>query len=157
MRRRAFISLLGGAVVWPAVTRAQPSERMRRIGVLMFLAENDPVSKARLATFIEGLQQLGWTVGRNVQIDIRWGAADPARSRKYAAELAATAPDVIFASASESTAALRGCYPYITNCVRRRNRSGRRGIRRKSGSTRRQRHRICFRRIRHGREMARVT
>ena len=90
MRRRAFISLLGGAVVWPAVTRAQPSERMRRIGVLMFLAENDPVSKARLATFIEGLQQLGWTVGRNVQIDIRWGAADPARSRKYAAELAAT-------------------------------------------------------------------
>jgi putative ABC transport system substrate-binding protein len=108
MQRRHFIKLLGGmAVGWPIAVRAQQGERMRRIGVLMFLAEDDPVSKARLATFIEGLQQLGWTVGRNVEIDIRWGAANPARSRKYAAELAATAPDVIFASASESTAALR--------------------------------------------------
>ena len=107
MRRRAFISLLGGAVVWPMVTRAQPSERMRRIGVLMFLAEDDPGAKARIAAFIEGLQQLGWTIGRNVQIDIRWGAADAVRSRKYAAELAATAPDVILAQASETTAALR--------------------------------------------------
>jgi len=107
MRRRAFISLLGGAVAWPVVTRAQPSERMRRIGVLMFLAEDDPGAKTRIAAFIEGLQQLGWTIGRNVQIDIRWGAADAVRSRKYAAELAATAPDVIFATASETTAALR--------------------------------------------------
>ena len=107
MRRRAFINLLGGAVVWPAVARAQPSERMRRIGVLMFLAEDDPGAKTRIAAFIEGPQQLGWTIGRNVQIDIRWGAADAVRSRKYAAELAATAPDVIFATASETTAALR--------------------------------------------------
>jgi len=107
MRRRAFISLLGGAVAWPVVTRAQPSERMRRIGVLMFLAEDDPGAKTRIAAFIEGPQQLGWTIGRNVQIDIRWGAADAVRSRKYAAELAATAPDVIFATASETTAALR--------------------------------------------------
>ena len=107
MRRRAFISLLGGAVVWPAVTRAQPSERMRRIGVLMFLAEDDPGAKARIAAFIEGLQQLDWTLGRNVQIEIRWGAADAVRSRKYAAELVALAPDVIVAAGSETTAALR--------------------------------------------------
>jgi putative tryptophan/tyrosine transport system substrate-binding protein len=107
MQRRAFISLLGGAVVWPVITRAQPSERMRRIGVLMFLTEDDPGSKVRIATFIEGLQQFGWTIGRNVQIDIRWGAADPVRSRKYAAELATIAPDVILATGSESTAALK--------------------------------------------------
>ena len=107
MRRRAFISLLGGAVVWPAVTRAQPSERMRRIGFLMFLAEDDPGAKARIAAFIEGLQQLDWTLGRNVQIEIRWGAADAVRSRKYAAELVALAPDVIVAAGSETTAALR--------------------------------------------------
>jgi putative tryptophan/tyrosine transport system substrate-binding protein len=107
VNRRSFIALIGGAVVWPAVTRAQQSERMRHIGVLMFLAEDDPGSKARIATFIESLQQLGWTIGRNVQIDIRWSAADPVRSRKYAVELAATAPDVILATASESTAALR--------------------------------------------------
>ena len=107
MRRRAFISLLGGAVVWPAVTRAQPSERMRRIGFLMFLAEDDPGAKARIAAFIEGLQQLDWTLRRNVQIEIRWGAADAVRSRKYAAELVALAPDVIVAAGSETTAALR--------------------------------------------------
>ena len=107
MRRRAFISLLGGAVVWPAVTRAQPPERMRRIGVLMFLAEDDPGAKARIAAFIEGLQQLDWTLGRNVQIEIRWDAADAVRSRKYAAELVALAPDVIVAAGSETTAALR--------------------------------------------------
>jgi putative ABC transport system substrate-binding protein len=107
MRRRAFISLLAGAVVWPAVTRAQPSERMRRIGFLMFLAEDDPGAKARIAAFIEGLQQLDWTLGRNLQIEIRWGAADAVRSRKYAAELVALAPDVIVAAGSETTAALR--------------------------------------------------
>ena len=90
-----------------AVTRAQPSERMRRIGFLMFLAEDDPGAKARIAAFIEGLQQLDWTLGRNVQIEIRWGAADAVRSRKYAAELVALAPDVIVAAGSETTAALR--------------------------------------------------
>ena len=107
MRRREFITLLGGAAAWPLTARAQPSERMRRIGVLMFLAEDDPGAKARIAAFIEGLQQLDWTVGRNVQIEIRWGAADAVRSRKYAAELVALAPDVIVAAGSETTAALR--------------------------------------------------
>jgi putative ABC transport system substrate-binding protein len=107
VNRRSFIALIGGAVVWPAMTRAQPSERMRRIGVLMFLAEDDPGAKARVAAFLEGLQQSGWTIGRNVQINVRWGAADAVRSRKYAAELAATAPDVILAPGSEAIAALR--------------------------------------------------
>src|SRR5262249_27351676 len=107
MRRRAFISLLAGAVVWPVVTRAQQSERMRRIGVLMFLAEDDARAKVRIAAFIEGLQQLDWTVGRNMQIEIRWSASDPVLTRKYAAELTTIAPDVIFATGSESTAALR--------------------------------------------------
>jgi len=108
MRRREFITLLcGAATTWPLAARAQQPERVRRIGVLMFLAEDDPGAKARIAAFIEGLEQSDWIVGRNVQIDIRWGAADAVRSRKYAAELAATAPDVIFATASETTAALR--------------------------------------------------
>jgi putative ABC transport system substrate-binding protein len=107
MRRREFMTLLGSAATWPLAAHAQQPERVRRIGVLMFLPEDDPGSKARIAAFIEGLEQSDWTVGRNVQIDIRWGAADAVRSRKYAAELAATAPDVILATASETTAALR--------------------------------------------------
>ena len=107
MRRREFIGLLGGAAAIPIAARAQQSERMRRIGVLMFLAEDDPGAKARIAVLIERLHQLDWTIGHNVQIDIRWGGDDAARARKYAAELVATAPDVILATASETTAALR--------------------------------------------------
>src|SRR5262244_3587998 len=107
MRRREFIRLLGGAAAIPIAARAQQAYRVRRIGVLMYLAEDDPGAKARMAAFIEGLQHLDWTIGRNVQIDVRWGAADPVRSRKYAAELATSAPDVILATASETTAALR--------------------------------------------------
>jgi putative ABC transport system substrate-binding protein len=107
MRRREFIRLFGGAAAIPIAARAQQSERVRRIGVLMYLAEDDPGGKARMAAFIEGLQQLDWKIGRNVQIDIRWGAAEAVRSRKYAAELATSAPDVILATASETTAALR--------------------------------------------------
>lgn len=107
MRRRKFIALIGGAAVWPLATHAQQPERMRRIGVLTFLTEDDPATKPRIAALIEGLQQLDWTVGRNVQVDIRWGATDAVRSRKYAAELLALGPDVILSTASETTAALR--------------------------------------------------
>jgi putative ABC transport system substrate-binding protein len=107
MKRREFISLLGGAATWPLTARAQQPEKMRRIGILMLLAENDPQAKIRIAALSEGLQLLDWTVGRNVQMDIRWGATDAVRSRKYAAELVALAPDVIVATASETTAALR--------------------------------------------------
>jgi ABC-type uncharacterized transport system substrate-binding protein len=100
MKRREFITLLGGAgAAWPLAARAQ-GERMRRIGVLMNLAENDPEGKARLGAFLQGLQQLGWTDGRNVRIDIRWGGGDPDRSRRYATDLATLAPDVILASGS---------------------------------------------------------
>ena len=107
MRRREVISLIGGAAAWPLVVHAQQSERMRRIGILMLFAEGDPAAKTRIAALIEGLQQLGWTVGRNLQVDIRWGATDAVRSRRYAAELVALAPDVVLAGASEATAALR--------------------------------------------------
>jgi len=78
MQRREFISLVGGAATWPLSARAQSSERMRRIGFLISSwAEDDPESKLRIAAFVEGLQQLDWTVGRNVQIEIRYGAGDP--------------------------------------------------------------------------------
>jgi putative tryptophan/tyrosine transport system substrate-binding protein len=100
MKRREFIALLGGtAVPWPLVARAQQRERMRRIGVLMPLAADDPEAQTRVAAFAQGLQQLGWTIGRNVRIDYRWGAVDADHSRRYAAELVALAPDVILAAA----------------------------------------------------------
>jgi putative tryptophan/tyrosine transport system substrate-binding protein len=99
MKRREFITLLGGsAVAWPLGARAEPGERMRRIGVLMNLAADDAESAARLTAFVQGLQELGRTDGRNVRIDTRWGAADAERFRRYAAELVALAPDVILAS-----------------------------------------------------------
>jgi putative tryptophan/tyrosine transport system substrate-binding protein len=107
MRRRAFISLLGGAVVWPLVTRAQQSEGMRRIGVLMNRAADDPQGQARLAAFQQRLQQLGWTDGGNVRIDARWGADDVDRERRYAAELVALAPDIVLASGTLSVMALQ--------------------------------------------------
>jgi ABC-type uncharacterized transport system substrate-binding protein len=99
MRRREFITLCGGAAAaWPMMARAQQSERMRRIGVLMSLAADDKQGQARLAAFLQGLQELGWTDGRNVRIDIRWGTGDAGRNRRHAAELVELAPDVILAS-----------------------------------------------------------
>jgi ABC-type uncharacterized transport system substrate-binding protein len=96
-RRRQFITLLGGAAAWPLAARGQQAERVRRIGVLMAVAD-DPEGQARIAAFLQGLQQLGWAEGRNLQIDTRWGAGDADRFRKYAAELVALAPDVILAA-----------------------------------------------------------
>ncbi|HSQ19944.1 MAG TPA: hypothetical protein VLR92_06175, partial [Blastocatellia bacterium] len=91
MKRRELITLFGraafGAAAWSLTAHAQQPERTRRIGVLMFLAEDDPESKPRIAAFIEGLRQLGWIVGRNIQLENRWGGADAVRSRRYAAEL----------------------------------------------------------------------
>jgi putative ABC transport system substrate-binding protein len=98
MRRREFITLLGGAAAaWPRAARAQQRERMRRIGFLSGLALDDPELQARLAAFRQGLEQLGWTDGRNVHIDARGAAGDAADARKYATELVALAPDVILA------------------------------------------------------------
>jgi putative tryptophan/tyrosine transport system substrate-binding protein len=109
MKRREFITLLGGAAaaVCPRVARAQQTERVRRIGVLINLAADDPEGLARITAFAQGLQELGWAVGRNMRIDYRWGAGDGERARKYAVELAALAPDVILAATSLSVRALR--------------------------------------------------
>jgi ABC-type uncharacterized transport system substrate-binding protein len=98
--RRDFITLLGGAAAWPLAARAQQGERMRRIGALSPLAADDPQSQARLVAFVQGLQQFGWTDGRNVQIDTRWAAGDAERIRKFAAELVALAPDAIVTTGS---------------------------------------------------------
>jgi putative ABC transport system substrate-binding protein len=106
MRRREFITLLGGAAVWPVAARAQHTERMRRIGVLTSSTMHDPASKARLGAFQQGLQQLGWIDGRNMRIEYRWAAGDPDDLRKYSAELAALAPDVILANGSAAIALL---------------------------------------------------
>jgi putative tryptophan/tyrosine transport system substrate-binding protein len=98
MRRRTFITLLGGAAAaWPLAARAQQRERMRRIGVLSTLPADDPEATARTAAFLQTLQELGWTDGRNVRIDIRWGAGDAELFRRHASELVALAPDVILA------------------------------------------------------------
>jgi putative ABC transport system substrate-binding protein len=95
--RREFIAALGGAVGWPLAARAQQPQRMRRIGVLMNLAADDPESADRVTALAQGLAELGWTVGRNVQIVYRWAAGDPERFRRYAEELVALAPDLIVA------------------------------------------------------------
>ena len=95
MRRREFIGLIGGAATWPLAARAQQQEHMRRIGVLMNAVENKPQGQARVAAFRQVLQQLGWSDGGNMRIDIRWGQNDIDRERKYATELVTLAPDVI--------------------------------------------------------------
>ena len=108
MKRRKFITLLSSAgVMWPIAVRAQQNKRMRRIGVLMPYAANDPQVQSRNAAFLQGLQQLGWTVGTNVAIDYRWSAGNEDDTRKYAAELVALAPDVIFASGSTAVGPLQ--------------------------------------------------
>src|SRR5262245_20151012 len=108
MRRREFISLIGGAAAWPIATHAQPqSERMRRVGGLVIFAEADADGQAGVAAFVQTLQSLGWTTGRNIQIDVRWGVADAASSRRYAAEMVTLAPDVILTGASAATAAVQ--------------------------------------------------
>jgi putative ABC transport system substrate-binding protein len=103
MRRRQFIALLGGAAAtWPLAARAQESERMRRIGVLLPGTADDAEYQARMAAFLQELQRLGWSDGRNVRIDIRYAAGDANLIRKYAAELIALAPDVILAPGNTS-------------------------------------------------------
>jgi putative ABC transport system substrate-binding protein len=107
VNRREFISILGGAAAaWPLAARAQQPERMRRIGALMNVAADDPVGQARIAAFLQGLQELGWTVGRNIRIDYRWSAGSADRTRGYAAELVALAPDVILATGTSTLGSL---------------------------------------------------
>jgi putative ABC transport system substrate-binding protein len=108
MKRREFICLIGGsAAAWPLAVRAQQSDRMRRIGVLMNLGSDDPQSKVRIAAFIQGLQQLGWTDGSDMQIETRWSMGDPDRARRYATELVTLAPDVILADGGTTVGPLQ--------------------------------------------------
>ena len=108
MKRREFITVLGGAVAtWPLGVRAQQGEHMRRIGVLMARSANDPEGQAWVAAFLQGLQELGWSVGRNAIVDIRWFTGNSADARKYAAELVALAPDVILANTSSALTSLQ--------------------------------------------------
>ena len=100
MQRRQFIALLGGAVTWPLVARAQQDQRVRRIAVLNALAEDDPESVARRPAFEQALKGLNWTNGSNLRIDYRWAAGDTERMRKFAAEIVALEPDVILTSGS---------------------------------------------------------
>ena len=97
MKRRDFITLIGSAAAWPFAASAQQSERMRLIGILLGIAKDDPDYQPWISAFRQALQELGWIEGRNVRMDIRWATADPAEIRKQAAELAASAPDVILA------------------------------------------------------------
>jgi len=105
--RRQLITLLGGAAVWPLAARAQQTDRLRRIGVLMNRAADNPEGQDRLAAFHQGLQELGWGIGRNVRIDTRWSEDNADRSAKYAAELVALAPDIILASGTLAVTALQ--------------------------------------------------
>jgi putative ABC transport system substrate-binding protein len=106
MKRREFITLLGSSAAWPLAARAQQTDRARRIGVLTSLSMHDPASQARLTTLQQGLQQLGWTEGRNIHIDWRWGAGNADNLRKHAEQLTALAPDAIVANGSAAVALL---------------------------------------------------
>src|SRR5215472_1982073 len=105
--RREVITLLGGAAAWPLRARAQQPERMRRIGVLMILAADDPEAQLRTGAFLQGLHDKGWSLGRNVQIDYRWVPGDVSLYPKYAAELLALGPEVILASGASALGAVQ--------------------------------------------------
>ena len=107
IRRREFLLLGGGAATWPLAARAQQGERMRRIGVLMSMVESDPRGLEFITAFAQGLAELGWTVGRNVRIEYRWGAGDLDRFRRYAVELVALSPDVVLATAGSIVGAFQ--------------------------------------------------
>ncbi len=108
MKRRDVLLLFGGAAVaWPLAGHAQQRERVRRVGVLMSLPENDPVSQPRLTAFVQALGHFGWVEGKNIRIDYRFGASDPILFKTYAAELVGLMPDVILATSSSAVAALR--------------------------------------------------
>jgi len=106
MRRREFIAGLGGAAAWPVVARAQQTEQVRRIGILLPAAADDAEFQARLGAFLQALALSGWNIGRNVLIETRWATANAADIRKHAAELAALAPDVILAGGAATVGPL---------------------------------------------------
>jgi ABC-type uncharacterized transport system substrate-binding protein len=107
MRRREFITLVGGAAAWPLAARAQQPERIRRVGVLLYSSDSQPTGQQFIAAFRQGLQELGWTDGRNVRIDVRWAAGDDERYRAYAGDLVALAPDVVMGTNTPTVLALQ--------------------------------------------------
>jgi putative ABC transport system substrate-binding protein len=107
IRRREFITLLGGATAWPLAARAQQGDRVRRIGVLTPGEENDPGRKTQLSWFTQALADLGWADGRNARMDLRWGGNDTTRIRALAQELVALQPDIIVTSGTPATVALQ--------------------------------------------------
>jgi putative ABC transport system substrate-binding protein len=107
LRRRSFITLLGGAASWPLAARAQQGGRVRRIGVLMALDENDPLAKRRVSAFTQALADLGWTDGRHVRTYLRWGGGDINRIRALAAELVSLQPDIVVTNGTLATVALQ--------------------------------------------------
>src|SRR5258708_17375079 len=107
MRRREFITLLGGAAAWPLAARAQPQARMRRLGFLSLGLPNDAFGKNNTAAFLQGLDVLGWKEGANLQIDWRWDGADAARAERQAAELIGLKPDVLLAGGNPAVEKLR--------------------------------------------------
>jgi putative ABC transport system substrate-binding protein len=106
MRRRAFLLAAGSTAVWPLPARVQPSERMRQVGVLLPATADDPRFQAFAGAFLQGLAQSGWSIGRNLRVDIRWATANPAEIRRHAAELAALAPEVILAHGASTVGPL---------------------------------------------------
>jgi putative ABC transport system substrate-binding protein len=119
MRRRKFITLLGGAVAgWPLAARAQQGDRVRRIGILLPVAADDAEFQTRVGAFLQGLQQLGWTIGRNVRIDTRWAGASASEIRRHAAELVALAPDVILAHGAPTLGPLLEATRTVPLCSR---------------------------------------
>ena len=111
--RREVVTLLSGAAAWPLTASAQQRDKMRRIGVLMNLAAEDAEGQGRLAAFLQGLQEAGWSVGLNMRVDLRWGAGDPEYYRRYAAELVALAPDVILGAGAIVALTLQRATPTI--------------------------------------------
>ena len=155
MKRRAFIAALGSAAAWPLVARAQQRERMRRIGVLMTLARERPGRQARIAAFLQGLQQLGWTDGRNVRIDYRWAAGNAERIRKIRSGIGrACARRHPGLCARVVLGAVATGDPYRADRVRECRRSGRRRLCRELGAAGRQRNWLYRVRIWHERKMA---
>ena len=130
MRRREFITLIGGVAAMPLAAGAQQTERVRRFGVLMSTAADDPVGQARIAAFRQGLQKLGWTEGQNVRIDIRWAGGNADLDRKFAGGIGRAYAGCCFGHGEPDCGGFARCEPHRANRVRARCRSGGRRLRR---------------------------
>ena len=140
MQRREFLGFWGAVAAWPLATRAQQSEQVRRVAVLMNVAADDPEALPRVGAFSQGLAELGWTIGRNVRIDYRWYAGNADAARKYATELVALAPDLILASGTLGVTAIQQITRSVPIVFTLVSRSSRRWFRQQLGAARRQRH-----------------